>query len=622
LTFISAAIAEILAYDHPARRPGDQFDFSLYTQRPVVIEAPKSAWPSVSVAAAYARLTAPSARFELEEVVIRGVTTRVWKNAPLTLRDVFLNGRQFNARTFLVYENDRATFDAFGRAVTKLASELQRKGLSKGDRVALIMRNLPEWPVAFFAASIVGAIVVPMNAWWTGPELEFALLDSGASVAIVDGERFERVAQRLNGCPRLEHVYVARRTGNVANRLAMPLEDVLGPVNEWNSLPENPLPNVRLTPEDDATIFYTSGTTGKPKGALATHRNMGTNIMTGACLYSLAFLRRGEKPPEPGPNDPPRVSLAVVPMFHVTGCNGNLIPSLNAGAKLVLMRKWDPEQAMELIARERVTAMGGVPTIAWQLIEHPSRTHYDLSSLQAIAYGGAPSPPELVRRIKEVFPLAVAGNAWGMTETSGTFTGHSSEDYEHRPDSCGPPTPVGEIKIMSVDGTRKLAIGEVGELWVKGPQVIKGYWNSPDATAETFINGWLKTGDLARIDEEGFCYVVDRVKDMVIRGGENIYSIQVEKVLSSHPAVVEAALVGLVHKTLGEEPGAVVHLRAGATVTETELREFVGQRLASFQVPVKIVFWPEPLPRNAAGKVLKRALMKAFEVQPPDPRYG
>jgi long-chain acyl-CoA synthetase len=577
----------------------------------------KGAWPAMSVSAAYARLTAPGARFEVEEIVIRGVATRVWKNAPPTLRDVLLNGRQFNTRTFLVYENDRATFDAFARAVLELASELQRQGLKKGDRVALIMRNLPEWPAAFFAASMVGAIVVPMNAWWTAPELEFALLDSGASIAIVDGERFERLAPRLSSYPWLEHVYVTRRTGNLASRLARPLEDVLGCVNEWASLPEGSLPDARLTPEDDATIFYSSGTTGKPKGALGTHRNLTTNIMTGGCLYARAFLRRGEVPPEPSPNDPQRVSLLVVPMFHVTGCVGNVIPSLNGGAKIVLMRKWDPEQAMQLIARERVTATGGVPTIAWQLIEHPSRANYDLSSLQAIAYGGAPSAPELVKRIKEVFPLAVAGNAWGMTETSGTFTGHSSEDYEHRPDSCGPPTPVSELKIMSTGGTRELAIGEVGELWVKGPQVIKGYWNSPEGAAETFVDGWLRTGDLARVDEEGFCYVVDRAKDMVIRGGENIYCIQVENVLCSHPAVIDAALVGLVHKTLGEEPGAVVHVRPGATVTEAELREFVAERLAPFQVPVRIVFWPEPLPRNPAGKVLKQGLTTAFETQRP-----
>jgi len=571
----------------------------------------------MSVAAAYARLTAPGARFEIEEVVIGGVRTRVWKNALPTLRDVFLNARQFATRTFLVYENERATFDAFGRTVRKLASELQAQGIHKGDRVALIMRNLPEWPVAFFAATLVGAIVVPMNAWWTAPELEFALLDSGASVAMVDGERYDRLARRLSEFPRLRRVYVTRSTGALASRLARPLDDVIGQANAWASLPEGPLPDLPLTPEDEATIFYSSGTTGKPKGAVATHRNITTTLMTSACLVARGFLRRGVEPPQPSPNDPQHVSLLVVPLFHVTGCNGNLIPSLNTGSKIVLMRKWEPEQAMEIIARERVTATGGVPTIAWQLIEHPSRGKYDLSSLQAIAYGGAPSAPELVSRIKEVFPLAVAGNGWGMTETSGSFTGHSSEDYERRPDSCGPPTPVGELKIMSTDGTGELEIGEVGELWVKGPQVIKGYWNSPEATAETFVNGWLKTGDLARIDEEGFCYVVDRAKDVVIRGGENIYCVQVENVLYSHPAVMDAALVGLVHKTLGEEPGAVVHLRPGAAATEAELREFVAERLAPYQVPVKIAFWPEPLPRNAGGKVLKRALMKAFETLRP-----
>ncbi|HLK39154.1 MAG TPA: class I adenylate-forming enzyme family protein, partial [Polyangiaceae bacterium] len=250
----------------------------------------------MSIAAAYDLLTARGARFEVEEVVVRGVPTKVWKNAPATLRDVFLGGRLFGPRTYIVYENDRATFDAFGRAVLTLAAELRRQGVAKGDRVALIMRNLPEWPVAFFAAALVGGIVVPMNAWWTAPELEFALIDSGASAAIVDGERFERLAQSLDACPALRRVYVTRRTGGFADRRARPLEDVVGPVNAWASLPETPLPDVPLGPEDDATIFYSSGTTGRPKGALGTHRNMATNIMTAGCLYARSFLRRGEAP--------------------------------------------------------------------------------------------------------------------------------------------------------------------------------------------------------------------------------------------------------------------------------------------------------------------------------------
>jgi len=255
------------------------------------------------------------------------------------------------------------------------------------------------------------------------------------------------------------------------------------------------------------------------------------------------LLRRGEPAPPPHPDDPPKIGLLVVPFFHVTGCSATLIPATFFGHKLVLMRKWDAEKALQLIERERCTSAGGVPAIAWQLIEHPARSKYDLSSLDTVSYGGAPSAPELVRRIKEAFPQVKVGNGWGMTETSAAFCGNQGEDYVNRPDSCGPASPVAEIRIMSLDGSHELPIGEVGELWAKGPQIIKGYWNNPEATANTFVAGWVKTGDLARVDAEGFCFIVDRAKDILIRGGENIYCIQVESVLYEHPAVMDAAIV-------------------------------------------------------------------------------
>ena len=325
-----------------------------------------------------------------------------------------------------------------------------------------------------------------------------------------------------------------------------------------------------------------------------------------------AFLRRGETPPAPDPNAPQRSMLLSVPFFHATGCFAVLNPIIYGGGKLVMMHKWDPVRAFELIERERVTMAGGVPTIAWQLIEHPLRQNYDLSSLESVSYGGAPSAPELVRKIVETFPKSAPGNGWGMTETSATATTHGAEDYQNRPDSCGPAVPVTDLKVMTVEGDRELPIGDVGELWCKGPQVVKEYWNKPEATAQTFVDGWVKTGDLARLDAEGFCYMIDRAKDMLIRGGENIYCIEVENVLYDHPAVMDAALVGIPHKTLGEEPAAVVTLKPGAEATEAELRAFVAERLAAFKVPVKVVFWHETLPRNANGKIMKNELKKVF----------
>jgi long-chain acyl-CoA synthetase len=570
-------------------------------------------WPAMSLAEAHKRLTAPGQRFEMDEAVIRGIKTRVWKNAPPTLRDVVQASRMYGDRTLLVYESDRATYESFYRAVVAMANELLARGVKTGDRVAIIMRNLPEWPVAFYGATVIGAIVTPLNAWWTGPELEYGLVDSGTKVAIVDAERLERIAEHLVNCPALERIYVSRYHDELPNPIVHRLEDVLGQVNDWIKLPDRPLPDVPLATDDDATILYTSGTTGKPKGALGTHRNMNSNIFASGSAAARNFLRRGEEVPVVDPlTAPQRSVLLSVPFFHATGCFAVLNPTLIAGGKIVLMRKWDAELAMQLIEREKINSAGGVPTIAWQLIEHPARSKYDLSSLESVAYGGAPSAPELVRKIVEIFPKSLPGNGWGMTETSATCTTHSGEDYEARPDSCGPAVAVCDLKIMDVEGKRDLPIGEVGELWARGPNIVKCYWNKPEASAQTFVDGWVRTGDLARLDEEGFCFIIDRAKDMLIRGGENIYCIEVENVLYEHPAVMDAALIPRPHKTLGEEPAAVVHLKPGMHASEDELRQFVAGKLAAFKVPVQVIFWPETLPRNANGKIMKNDLKKIF----------
>ncbi|HMP62232.1 MAG TPA: class I adenylate-forming enzyme family protein [Phenylobacterium sp.] len=571
-------------------------------------------WPAMSIADAHALLTSPGTPFETEEVDVRGVKLKTWKNSPPSLRSVVEAGRAHGERIFLVYEDERVSFEAFHRAVANLAKEFAARGVQKGDRVAIVMRNLPEWVVAFYAGASLGAIVTPLNAWWTGAELEYGLTDSGAKILVVDAERYERLVEHLPNCPDLVRVYVSRESEEIAHPQVSKLEDVIGGADAWASLPDIALPDVEILPDDDATIFYTSGTTGKPKGALGTNRGVNSNILTAACAGARRFLRRGEMPPAPDPDGPQRSSLISIPFFHVTGCMAVLNPSLFAGAKLVMMYKWDVIRAFELIEREKIQSAGGVPTIAWQLIEHPARVNYDLSSLESVAYGGAPSAPELVRRLAETFPKSQPGQGWGMTETCATVTSNGAEDYANRPDSCGPAAPVAELKIMDpADGKTELAVGQVGELWAKGPMVVKGYWNKPEATAQTFVDGWVRTGDLARLDEEGFCYIIDRAKDMLIRGGENIYCVEVENVLYDHPAVMDAAIVGVPHKTLGEEPAAVVTLKPGAEATEQELRAHVAEHLAAFKVPIAVKFWHETLPRNPNGKILKNELKKLFE---------
>ncbi len=571
-------------------------------------------WPAMSIAQAHELITAPGSVAEVQEVEIRGVRTKVWKNLPASLRAVAEASRAHGERIFLVYEDERVSYEAFHRAVATLAAALTAQGVVKGDRVAVIMRNLPEWVASFYAAAAVGAVVTPLNAWWTGPELEYGLTDSAAKVAIMDAERYGRLAEHLPNCPALARVYVSREAGEIAHPLVTRLEDVIGAPDSWKDLPDTAMPTVAIDPDDDATIFYTSGTTGKPKGALGTQRSVNSAIFTMAAASARVFLRRGEAPPAPDPDAPQRCTLISVPFFHVTGCLAVLNPSLFGGQKLVMMYKWDVIRAFELIERERINTAGGVPTIAWQLLEHPARANYDLSSLETMFYGGAPSAPELVRKIREVFKNSAPSQGWGMTETCATVTSNGGEDYLNRPDSCGPAAAVAELQIRDpADGVTLLPAGQVGELWSRGPMNCRAYWNKPEATAQTYVGGWVRTGDLAKLDEEGFCFIIDRAKDMLIRGGENIYCVEIENVLFDHPAVMDAAVVGIPHRTLGEEPAAVVTLKQGSHATEDDLRAHVAQRLAAYKVPVKVMFFTEVLPRNANGKIVKSELRKLFE---------
>ena len=432
-------------------------------------------------------------------------------------------------------------------------------------------------------------------------------------MAVFDAERFERVRTRLPECEGLRRVLVCR---DETESEAETLERLIGRPEAWAELPPVGPPPREVAPEDDATLFYTSGTTGNAKGVPASHRATVTPILAGQLSLARAYVRRGEALPAPDPTKQ-KCGILCIPLFHVTGCFSALFGAMAIGAKVVLMRRFEPEAAMALVEQERASQIGGVPTIAWQLLEHPARHKYDLSSLELVAYGGAPAASELVRRINIDWPHAHAGCGWGMTETCATFTHHLGEDYAHRPDSCGPAIPVAEMKVVDADG-KALAPGEVGELWVYGPHVASRYWNKPEATAETFRDGWLRTGDLARLDEEGFCYIVDRIKDVIIRGGENIYSAEVEDVLYAHPAVMDAALVPIAHPTLGEEPGAVVTLRPGMQADETELKAHVRARLAPFKTPARVIIRREPLPRNPNGKILKSELKRLFEA--PDPK--
>lgn len=565
-----------------------------------------------SWADAVAQLTAPSQMFEMQDSEIRGVRLRAWKAAPPTLRTVLDLSLRHGDADFIVYEDERTTFaEHYRKAIAFAHRARDDLGIRKGDRLAIAMRNLPEWIVTFWGAITAGAIVVPLNAWWTGGELAYGLRDSGSAVVVADDERAARILPRLGELPDLRAVVTVREapdTGaaHLGRARTLAFDELLGAVRE-----DAVAPDVGLEPDDDATIFYTSGTTGQPKGAVGTHRNTCTNLMNLFFFQTVSRLRFGSGPADQG--DAPRRSyLLTVPLFHATGCLAIMVPNIAAGSKLVLVHHFDPERALELIERERVTAFGGVPTVVMRVLDSPDLGRRDVSSVRSVSYGGAPAPAELVRRIQATFPAAQASNGYGLTETSAATALNTGADYLRKPDSVGRVVPVADVAVVpeGFEGTQPppLPPGTVGELWVRGPHVVRGYWQRPEESAAVISTGWLRTGDVARLDDEGFLFIVDRAKDVVIRGGENVYSVEVEAALFSHPAVADCAVIGVPHPVLGEEVGAAVVLRPGHRVATEELAAHVRRRLAEYNVPTHMWFVPAPLPRNPAGKVLKREL--------------
>lgn len=556
-----------------------------------------------------AELTAPGAPFELVDITVRGHAMRTFKNAPTALRDVFASTARFDDRIYLVFEDERYTYREIRTQVRAVAAALQGKfGVRKGDRIAIAMRNYPESVVAFWAAASLGAVVVPLNAWWGGEELSYALADSGATVFFADAPRLEHVINRWDEFPCEQVVLVRSDEAEL-----IPVDGTVVPWEHFaaaDGSADATLP--QIAPEDDATLFYTSGTTGRPKGALGTQRNIGVSVAITAYSRARALRRRGEPLPDPSQPQPQKSTLLAVPLFHVTGCHSTLVAGTAAGSKIVMMYRWNAARALELIEREKANSFGGVPTVVWQILEAPELASTDTSSIESIGYGGAPAATELVSRIAQTFPNVQPGTGYGLTESSSAVTTNSGIDYFQNPSSVGLGVPICDFKVVDGNGVA-CETGDTGELWIRGPAIIKGYWNRPDATEETFGDGWLRTGDIVRMDEDGLLYILDRAKEMVIRGGENVYCVEVENVLFSHPSVIDAAVFGIPHRTLGEEVAAAVQLAEGKPADAQSLQTFVREHLAGFKVPVRIALYTAPLPRNANGKILKRALRDALE---------
>ena len=548
---------------------------------------------------AVASLTAPGAAFELGTETIGGVEHRVFRNLPTSLRDIYGQARMDHGeKDFLVCEDTRLTYsEAWDRAAAIAHQLVHRYGVAKGDRVAIGMRNCPEWVVAFMAITSCGAICVCLNGWWSGEELEHGLKDSGAKVVFLDEPRHDRLSGRLR----------ALEVRTIGVRFDGPLPDGVADFDALlRAAAGRPMPDVEPAADDDVTIFFSSGTTGFPKGVLSAHRAV-VNALAGWSFYAALRIATGMlEAPEDEPELQPSI-LIPVPLFHVTGCHIGLLASFGAGRKVVMMRRWDPEHGLDLIERERITTFLGVPTMTWEMLHSPSLARRDLRSLRAVGGGGEPNPGGLVGKLEKRMPDQHWSFGWGMTETNAGGTSIADGDLVDRPESCGRPPPIVELEVIDRDGNA-LPRGEQGELVIKSPTNMRCYWRRPEATAETIRDGWLRTGDIAEIDEEGFLYIRDRLKDMVLRGGENIYSAEIERVVYLHPAVSEAAAFGVPDERLGEELAVAVMRRPGADLDPEAVRAHVAGHLARFKIPRYVWLEDEPLPRLASGKIHKRAL--------------
>jgi long-chain acyl-CoA synthetase len=553
---------------------------------------------------ACAQLCAPGTRFEIQEIDIRGIPTKVFAGTPPNLRLLYAAAA---GRTddFIVFEDERWTMPDVLALIGRIGDALvNRLGVEQGDRVAIAMRNYPEWIAAFAAITSVGAIAVPMNAWWKTDEMVYALEDSGATIVIADADRLDRLRAAERGS-------VAAKVVTVREGAEPRDDDWLDVVALESLLREDVgLPDVDIDPDDDATILYTSGTTGHPKGAVSTHRAVTSSLMAFAARNAATQLADPPPPDESSAEKTPPAVMLPVPLFHVTGLVPVMLGAFVNGSKLVMTYRWNPDRALELIERERVTTFVGVPTMSWDLLEAPTFAERDTSSLRSVGGGGAPMPPELVKRIDDNFRRGRPSLGYGMTETNAYGPGISGTDFLTHPTSTGRAVPVMDVRVTDALG-EELPPGETGEIWFRGPMLIRGYWNRPDATAETIVDGWLRSGDIGRIDEDGFVYVSDRAKDMILRGGENIYCAEVEAAIYEHPAVYEAAVYGVPHERLGEELACHVMVKPSDRLDADELREFVGERLADFKVPTIVNIVTEQLPRNASGKILKRELRDA-----------
>lgn len=577
------------------------------------------------ISALIEEVTAPGGLYEVTTETIQGDEYKVFAKGPRSLRDVYAYGLDHDAFIsraiddwygvqdfdFMVYQDERISFTDSYYQAAYLAQKLKEDyGLKPGDRVAIAMRNYPEFVLSFMAITAMGCVAVPLNAWWTSSELEYGLTFSGPKVIFADQERIDRLLPHLADLDM--QIIAVRAQGELPEGTRQYTDIMKGFTGEPNEFPYDP-PHI----DDDAYLIYTSGSTGRPKAVVTTHRAVISAVGSWEMGAVAGLWNNREFLDEIRPENKSSVILTV-PLFHVTGLVSQFLASFRTKRKMIMMYKWDPGEALKIIEEEKITQFNGVPTMSWELVNHPDFDKYDTSSVMVLGGGGAARPPEQVQGLEDKMDRPIAQAGYGMTETTALGTGNSGPDYLLHPDSVGKATPpLMEVMIADQKG-QEVPFGEMGEICFKCASNMRCYLNNEEATAEIMIpGGWLRSGDLGIMDEDGFVYIKDRAKDLVIRGGENIACREVEDAIYEHPAVFEAAVFGLPESRLGEQVAAVIMTTNGESITEDEMREHLKGRIANYKIPSLYWFQKDSLQRGATGKIFKKAIReeKAEEIK-------